>query len=159
MNTANELRNNADSIEANAPAEETNAEIYKGYLYDVFARNYTDNQARGIERADAVFEVIDTIAGTFAKENGLTKDQFYGNFVLSKEGDVPDQALFRDAGKFAGGATYWLDNGKAVIHAFKRADVPDMLHEYIHAITPMLNDADKSTVANWYNKEYGRALS
>lgn len=97
MNTANELRSNADNIEANAPAEETNAEIYKGYLYDVFARNYTDNPARGIERADAVFEVIDTISGTFAKENGITKDQFYSNFVLSKEGDVPDQALLRQS--------------------------------------------------------------
>src|SRR5574340_524255 len=56
----------------------------------------------------------------------------------------------------AGGATWWDEYGRAVMHAFKRADVADFLHEYIHAITPLLGDADRAIIERWYEAEYGR---
>ena len=58
----------------------------------------------------------------------------------------------------ATGATFWLENGKAVIHAFQRAGVADMLHEYIHAVTPLLPEKDLRIIEAWYAQEYGRQL-
>lgn len=79
-----------------------------------------------------------------------------GNFGELSGDDIqlinPNGYIVRNAT----GATYWLENGRAVIHAFQRADVADVLHEYIHAITPLLPDYDKATIAEWYEQTFGR---
>lgn len=73
------------------------------------------------------------------------KDLEGGGFIIYPEDNV-------------GGATWWLANGRAVIHAFRRADVADVLHEFVHAITPLLSDKDKATIRAWYEEEYQTKL-
>jgi len=230
-----DMRQNADEILQLAPPKEVNGEIFREYLHQIFADRYPDKQVHGANRAEAVWTVIDRIATTLANEQGITKDQWYQNFVLTRGGtEIGGSNLYRanpqryldsikridyqrgndwyeynivlkdgttdsatvsdvelrtvlgdsvaqkiiDGDSFgslqgndlqglstsgylvrgATGATYWLENGRAVIHAFSRADVADMLHEYIHAITPLLAEGDKGIVKAWYEAEYKRTL-
>lgn len=119
----------------------------------------------------------DYVAYSIQYKNGRTESdtlsveqagEVLGETVLGRmEGRVGSlagadlQGLNRGGGfiRRAGGATWWLDNGKAVIHAFQRADVADVLHEYVHAVTPLLPDGDKRIIERWYAKEYGRELA
>ena len=233
---AESMRQNVDEIMRLAPPKEVNGEIFREYIHQIMSDKYPDKPNHAANRADAVWTVIDRIATTLAAEKGISKDEWYSNFVLSRGGERiwGDNALYRtdpeqfyarldrleytrtddgidytlhfknkeSTGDFltyeeartvlgddltaqilagedadiitgadlrkikpggysvrgASGATYWLDNGKAVMHAFSRADIADVMHEYIHAITPLLPDTDLRTIERWYAKEYGREL-
>ncbi len=235
---AQAMRQNADEILQLAPPKEVNGEIYREWLHNHYSSKYPDKPQRAAQRADFIWEVIDTAVETLAKETGLSKDEFYKNFVLSwggegmggttlyradperfyasldrleyeryddgihyalysKEGleqtadltyleakellgeeitahilseavagiikgdilrTIPEGSFKVMPSEGVGALTYWTKTGQAIQHAFTRADAPDFLHEFVHAVTPILPEKYLRIIEEWYAETFGRTL-
>ena len=51
--------------------------------------------------------------------------------------------------------TRWLDNGKALVHAYESADISTFAHETAHVLLPMMGERDIRTIERWLAAEYG----
>lgn len=148
------LQYRADQMRANQQAM---IPAPKDFTRDAF---YREVQAQlGDEQAGAVAEVVDAIAQHWADERGRTVDDWYSQAILQRGGVEGGAGIGQDALEQAQkGVTRWLDNGKAVIHAFEAADVSTMVHEVAHVWLPQMQDADLRTVEGWLRAEYGMEL-
>lgn len=54
----------------------------------------------------------------------------------------------------AKGGVEWMENGKAVIHAFQGADVSTIVHETAHVWLPQLPTEDAAVISKWLKSEY-----
>src|SRR5574343_1284184 len=132
------LEENMTRLELSAPKELTR-EAWSRDLYDMMP-----------EQADGVIAVTDAIADHWAQENGKTRDAWYNEFLFERGGteiggDGLEQGLK--------GSTRWLDNGKAIIHAFESADVSTIVHEVAHVWMEQLGEADRDIVSRWLKQQ------
>ncbi len=89
------------------------------------------------QQADAILEITDRLADYWTKHNRtarmhkLTTDDWYKTFILQKsgEGDVR-------------GMTRYMDDGRAIIQAFSKADISTVLHELGHVFIRQLDDVE-----------------
>jgi hypothetical protein len=54
------------------------------------------------------------------------------------------------------GATQFMEDGRAVIHAFQKADVSTVLHELFHVYRRNLHPTDMATMEKWLGVENGK---
>lgn len=90
-----------------------------------------------VQQADAILEITDRLADYWTKHNrnakayNLTKDDWYKTFILQKSGEGNVR-----------GMTRYMDDGRAIIQAFSKADISTVLHELGHVFIRQLDDVE-----------------
>lgn len=92
------------------------------------------------EKANAVMAISDARAETWAKENNKTPDDWYAEKIAGVE---------RGSKSKVKGATEFINDGRAIIKAFQKADVSTAVHELGHVFRRDLNGTDLQIVKDW----------
>lgn len=90
------------------------------------------------QQLDAVETIGDAMAKAYAKMPGGSEAGWYEKFAgMERGGDVGDRA----AAQTTQGATRFLEDGRAVIHAFENPNISTALHETFHVARRYLPDS------------------
>jgi hypothetical protein len=98
-------------------------------------------------------ELAEKLGGRF--EFGKSKREKTHSVTITPEmrdSVMQGQTLFQ--GKK--GATQFMEDGRAVIHAFQKADVSTVLHELFHVYRRNLHPTDMATMEKWLGVENGK---
>lgn len=132
----------AEKVVKQAQARMTRAEMRKE-LQQAFGS--TDAEL------DAAMLTIDMHAERWAAERpGLTADDWYAQRIAGVEGGNKAAGLLQETANTAKGSVYFLDDGRAVIRAFKSSDVSTVMHELGHVFRRDLIGDDLDAIAKWY---------
>ncbi|MCZ7644333.1 MAG: hypothetical protein M5U26_03475 [Planctomycetota bacterium] len=125
-------------------------------------RFYTDLKTKfrlPAEQSKAVLAIADARANTWARQHGKEAAEWYATRIQEvRKGELTPEmrALLQREGKAgARGAVEFVDEHKAIVHAFKNADVSTSLHELGHIMRKDLEGADLATVERWVGAEAG----
>jgi len=92
------------------------------------------------EKANAVMAISDARAETWAKENNKTANDWYAEKIAGVE---------RGSKSKVKGSTEFINDGRAIIKAFQKADVSTAVHELGHVFRRDLNGIDLQVVKDW----------
>lgn len=129
----------------NAPAVDKRAELRNG-LVKVYRLSEVE--------ADAVMQVTDARARTWARANNSTPAEWYATHIDQvREGTIGDIGVAQIETGVKGGVRF--DEGRAVLLAFDSPDVSTAVHEIGHIFRRDLDAAGMQAVADWLNETYG----
>ena len=119
------------------------------YSREEFAADLRDPKVWGLsdEEARTIEAITDARANMWSKRTGRDPVEWYTETLASV---AEGQPLFqRQAAQGAKGGVSFLDDGRAILHAFEGADISTVAHELGHVFRRELSGEDLQTASKW----------
>lgn len=108
------------------------------------------------EQIDMAMALMDARAEAWSWETGKGADEWYSTRVAGVESADTDVALQQAQGGSTKGAVEFIDDGRAIVKAFRNADVSTVVHEIGHIFRRDLEGADLQTIEKWAGVKDGK---